>query len=354
MYGPALRLTVRGCNDFMNFYSGARLVGTPELYNTERMISLQKEVTGWSSHNKLYCRPPFYALLLSPLGRLSYEAANWVWEGLLLAGFAAFIALWPYNNRWIVGLCLSWSLPAFTALAQGQDVAFILGAVAAFAAAMKRERPFAAGCVLAVCSIKFHLFLLVPVWIIGQKRWRVGAGMLVSGAVLVAVSFAAGGLNWPLEFFRLLAGPETNPNPEAMPNLHGLFTGMAHGVVLEALGTLAVAAAVLLAVRSQRFEYGFAAVLAGGLLIARHDYLADCALMIPAVLILHSTATGGWQRFLRLFLLVPFGYLPLLLSYAAMTSVALLAFVFGLAADGFRHNRSLEHHGRTAWKTMVS
>ena len=53
---------------------------------------------------------------------------------------------------------------------------------------MTRGRDFAAGLLLALCSIKFHMFLLLPLVLLIHRRWAVLRGGLVGGAILLAIA----------------------------------------------------------------------------------------------------------------------------------------------------------------------
>ena len=340
-YGSALGLTARGVNDFISLYAGARLAGTANLYDTERNIGVQNAAAGWSSSNMLFCRLPYYATLLWPLGQLPYATAYRIWEALSLLTMIAFALLWPIPDRKTTILACCWSVPVFTVLAGGQDVGYLLLWVALVVRLMRSGRVFAAGFVLALCAAKFHLFLMVPIWIAAQRRWRLGVGLLSGGAMLLAFSFATGGIDWPERYARFLLDPKTNPNLADMPNLHAMLAGVASAGWLEMLGAVSVAAGVWTAARNADFDYGLAVMLAGGLLTGRHTYLADCALLVPAGLIVYTQTRLPWQRAVTLFLLSPAWSLFLVLGQAAVSRVALLLFTGGLAWEAaFRHKQA--------------
>ena len=131
-------LVATGANDFLSFYAGARLVGTPDLYNGEvhghRAVVVQvqrpdvegaarqvhpagsagnnahrgseqlsdsgppgrKSRTGQArkgipSDTLPFTRPPYYAVMLWPLGRLPYFPAYVIWQVLNVAALAGFI-----------------------------------------------------------------------------------------------------------------------------------------------------------------------------------------------------------------------------------------------------------------------
>jgi hypothetical protein len=72
-----------------------------------------------------FFRLPWAAAALWPLGRLPYTAAYAVFQALSLAALAGFLALWP-KPRMMVVLACAWSVPLSFALAQAQDVTFLL------------------------------------------------------------------------------------------------------------------------------------------------------------------------------------------------------------------------------------
>lgn len=307
VWWPVRGTVIRGANDFLMFYAGARLAGSPDLYgNPQRVWQVQEESAGMANRALQYTRLPWVAAALWPLGRLPYTAAYAAFQALSLAALAAFLALWP-RPRLPVELACAWSVPLSFALAQAQDITFLLVWVA-LALRWHEKRPWAAGAVLALCSAKFHLFLLLPLLIAGQRRWRMGGGLVVGGAALAAVSFAVGGAAWPARYLATLTDPRINPGETFMPTLRGLVAPLPYAVAWEVVLGLAAAAAVWRVARRGDFTAGLGAVLVGGVLVARHAYLADLTLLVPALV----PALEGAQGRLRwpiLALLAPLWYL---------------------------------------------
>lgn len=334
-HGPALGLSFRGVTDFISLYCGARLVGTPGLYNPPRMLEVQKQAAGWSSTHRLFCRPPYEAAFLWPVARLPYLQAYAVWQALSIVAVALFVWLWPMGSRATVAAACCWSYPVFTGLAQGQDDSFVLAAIAASVCLVRASRPFAAGLLFTLCAAKFHLFLLVPFWIVSQRLWRFAGGFAAGAAGLAAISFLAGGPQWPRQYLALLADPATNPSPQAMPNVHGIFAGMPYDLALEIVAAAAVAAVAVWSFRRASFEYGLAMTIGAGLLISRHAFVADCALLIPGLLVLSVQAKTRAERLFALAMLAPFVYVGALTGSAGMAllraalacNVALLAWI---------------------------
>ena len=274
-----------GRNDFLSFYSGARLAGTARLYDAPAARRIQADAIGESFPAVGYTRLPYFALLLKPLAALPYRAAYAVWLCCSAAAFIGFALLWPAGARKWPLLC--WSLPAWVALFNGQDVGFLLLFVAAAAALSRRGRDFAAGAALALCAAKFHLFLLLPVVVVAQRRWNMLAGTATGGAVLAALSFAAAGPAWPRQYLADLADPTLDAGLTHMPGLRAFYGGIPGAGYIQAAILLALAALVwLIARRHKSFEQPLAIALAAGISGAFHAYLADCALLLPAILTL--------------------------------------------------------------------
>jgi hypothetical protein len=92
---------------------------------------------------------------------------------------------------------MAWLLPfalAPTPIAwrTGQVTPMVLFGLAAFAAAIRRERDLAAGAALALVAIKPHLvFLLWPalaVWVVLRRRWHVALGFALAIVALTAAA----------------------------------------------------------------------------------------------------------------------------------------------------------------------
>src|SRR5262245_56845693 len=72
----------RKLNDFSSFWAGAQCIGD-RLYDPDCAATIQHTVA--SSGVDRYIRPPFYAVLLWPLGHLPYRMAYVIWVLLAIA-----------------------------------------------------------------------------------------------------------------------------------------------------------------------------------------------------------------------------------------------------------------------------
>ena len=298
-----------GQNDYLQLYAGARLLNSSNPYDLQQALAVQMDSAGFFGESLVYNRPPFYAVLLWPLGKLPYRESYFVWQALSVGALVAFILLWRIPDRKAAVLACCWSLPLILAIAHGQDLTFLLLLLAA-SLRLYRTRPFVVGVIVSLCAIKFHLFLLLPLLMVGQKRWRMLGGFAAGGAALTAVSFVAAGAGWPLQYLQMLR-LTIDPQPQIMPNFHGLLLGIPYGWLIELLLGLATAVAVWLISRRSDFEYGLAAALVGGLLISHHAYPQDCTLLLPALLILMARSSDWRLNYLSIALFTPWPYLIL-------------------------------------------
>lgn len=333
-----------GANDFLPLYNGTQLLGTPHLYSAEHNFALVQERVGGFNLSLRYTRPPYYAALLWPLGQLPYLYAYLLWTLIGFCALAAFALLWRIPNPADALVLTCFSLPAFQSLMNGQDTPLLLLWIALAVLFERKGRLFAAGFVLALCASKFHLFTLLPLVFVGQRRWPMLKGFAAGAACLVALSFAVAGPNWPLEYYHTLTDNRVHPDVFRMPNLHGLLSGLPAAGLLQVVAGAAVVVATWRVVQHSSFLYGLATALIGSLLLSYHSYLSDCALLLPAATVVYAETRIPWLRLLGALLLTPFLYFLLIAERPANYFVQLViaAFFAGTVWHAFRHARPQE------------
>lgn len=297
-YHEGTEKLLAGANDFAPVYAATTLVGTPDIYNPEKIHPIITRELGGSNASWRFTRMPFHAAILWPLSWFSYETAYAIYYVLRLAAVIGFVLLWRVPSRTYALIFTLLSLPVFFSFLTGQDTLFLLLWIALGVRCQEQGKPFAAGFFFSFCAMKFHLFMFLPLLFIGQRRWRMLGGAASGGLGLMALSFLAAGVRWPLDYFATLTNPVINPAPQLMVNLHGLFLeisgGSFGGTVMELVSCLAVAAAVWLVMKKATFLEGLAIVLVGGLLTSYHTYTGDCVLLVPACSIIVSSMADHW------------------------------------------------------------
>ena len=297
-------------SDFANFYSGAKLAFSGQIYSPDAEKTVQHEILGCSGVKYgQFVRLPYFAAMLWPLAQLPFPTAVVLWRLVSGASVLAFIWLWP-GSRWRTLAVCAWSFPLMAAFTYGQDVPILLLAAGASIALMGRGREFEGGLCLALGAGKPHVFAMIVLLILVRRWWQVALGLGAGGALLAGTSFLTAGLSWPRVFLATVFGPGGSPNPENMINLHGLMyanhaSGWIEGVTMLGLFALLLRACL-------RAPAPFACVLAlsAGVLLGGHSYLYDLAFCIPLVLLLlGSQGIPSWLKFSGLLFASPIAYL---------------------------------------------
>ncbi len=330
---PLRERAVSGKNDFLQLYAGARLVGTPDLYSIEASRRIHREITGTYYPSVYYTRLPFYAWLLSPLGGLPYRGAYLVFQAISLAAVAGFLGLYLPRFRELA-LLAAVSVPLLTNYVNGQDAGLVMAAAGVAAWMARRGRDFTAGLLLSLCLVKFHLFVPVPLVVLIHRRWRMLVGGAAGTGVLMLVSFAVAGMDWPLRFLAMIGNPELHPGPEHMPTLRGLvFALTGENRALEiALGVPVVALVAWLASRIRSFDTALGLSLAGGLLVGHHAYMQDCLMVLLAMVLFTLEPASRLLRGVAAVAVLPPAYFMLLHGVPWNLAVPLLLLSILLAA----------------------
>jgi hypothetical protein len=288
-------------SDFSAFYSGGSLAGSPHLYDPAAAFAVQERALGCHHPNIVFIKPPFYALLMWPLAQLPFVPAFYLFRTLVLAGVCLFLWLWPLD-RWGAAAACAWSVPLAATFTVGQDVIFILLAVFGAYLMLRAERDLPAGMLLGLCAVKWHLFLLLPLFLVRRRSWKIVAGGATVSCVWIAMCFAAAGPAWLSTYTAALAGPGVDPYASHMVNMRGLF-GYHSPWVWPAAAMVAALCGYL--IWRGGLEVALSAMMVGGVLITPHTTICDATLFLPALLLARKMESWA-ARTLAAFALTPF------------------------------------------------
>jgi hypothetical protein len=318
-----------GHNDFMQLYAGGALAGGRELYSSEANRTIGERLGFWMPAVQ-FVRPPYYAAILAPLAKLPYRAAYVIFQGVCLSATLAFVFLSSKRSRTVPWFLLI-SIPVLTSFANGQDVMILLVLSTAALCLDEAEHPWLAGLCLALCTVKFHLFVFTPLALLMHRKWRFAASATLGVALELIASFVIAGWHWPLEYARFLSNPLLHPTPYVPPNIAGIAGNLMS--VEIALTAAAGACTVFLCRRAKSFPAAFTLCILAGLLVARHSYIQDYALLLLIPLFVQPESS--FVRQLSIILLTPFPYFLLMADGPAgrITPVLLLLWFVALAAD---------------------
>ena len=185
-------------NDFIEYWTAARLLlsgGNP--YSPEQLLQAQQAL-GWTQPIPLFMwNPPWTLAFIFPIGWLDYGIGQSLWFVLhVLIVFVGAQLLWEIYRgdhqrsrySWLSVLTFA---PTYFVLLLGQISPLVLLGLIAFLCFAQRERWGYAGASLALAGIKPHLlyllWLTLILWLLKEKQWRAGVGLLVAG-ITVAVT----------------------------------------------------------------------------------------------------------------------------------------------------------------------
>jgi alpha-1,2-mannosyltransferase len=247
--------------------------------------------------------PPFWILLVSPLGLLEPLVAYRAFVLITLVITVGYLA-WMSDelrlqSRWAVvgAVMLLLSSPLLATLALGQVYPVLaLGLVAAWVAD-RRGRPSISGGALGLVVALKPSLAPVLLWPLVRRRWRAFGAALASGLAATLVAAFAVGPGATLDWLKLLSDQSASPYwdnaslPGAAARLFTESEFARHVAILPwtipVAYALGIGAIAITAVRAGRgSEAGLWALVAASLLaspIAWHNYLV---LLGPGILVL--------------------------------------------------------------------
>jgi len=290
--------------DFLCGYVGARAIVTGnsgKLYDLSEQHLLSDAAIAPYQRSRLlpFVYPAYVALLLAPMGWLSYAHAFLLWDGINLA-LAVILSVrlsqLASNKREKMAFFLAaWTaMPLLLTLLHAQFGLLPALGLAETLLALRAGKRARAGAWLLLGLIKPQLILAPVFALLCWRCWRAVGTFVAGTCFLAAVSFIALAF-WIPAYLRLLAqferlGPELSLYPGAMQNWRGAawVAFGPHGTVFTLLLTgLSILLILLLAWRRSHWELRLAAIVLLGLLISPHLYLHDLVIAIPAGIFLY-------------------------------------------------------------------
>src|SRR5580704_12945549 len=159
--------------DFLNFWMYGRAAGNSDpgqFYDLAAYHTAIRELLGMEFSGQNWSYPPSIMLLAAPFGQLGYLAALTCWT---LIGVAVFIAVGrKHVCDWRILIPVMLSPAALFCLISGQS-SFLAAAMMMAIFALLDRKPYAAGILIGLLSIKPQLGILFPFMLMASGRWRV-------------------------------------------------------------------------------------------------------------------------------------------------------------------------------------
>jgi hypothetical protein len=350
--------------DFVSLYTGAVLISSDgaALYDLERQRKVQEPIDpGRGDWVLPFYYPPFFALFLAPLARLSFSAAfalvTLINVGLLVVALRALMRELDLNlsqRRWLV-LATFCNYGVHYALLEAQTSFLALTLLVLYVSALLRNHDRQAGSCSGLLFFKPPL-LLVPLLVLLIKRfWR---GLAVAAMVigtLCLVSYAAVGLEGVRGYFalsqRAMAGDDfLHIQPERMHNLralvHYFIAGAWREYVWYGLTLIVIGLTARDGYRIHERELVspsiWIRILISLILVAPHLHDHDLTLLILPAAFLLKLGSEDVPPWVALTLVVA-GFLPLLntMAYPLLPPLVPLAGLVFLLAETSRRFRQL-------------
>jgi hypothetical protein len=198
--------------DYIQYWViGQRLIRGANPYDVAAITQLEEKAGLGGNQRRISLSPPAVLFPMLPLGLVSPKTGYILWW-LAIMGCLS-VALWllwrlngkPDNRIHLFGYAFA---PAIVCLISGQLSIFLLLGVVLFLTLLKR-RPALAGASLLPCMLKPHLFLVFAlvllVWIIARKAWRVLFGFVAALAVSCAIPLLFDASVWQ-QYFSMITG----------------------------------------------------------------------------------------------------------------------------------------------------
>lgn len=374
--------------DFAVFYASLQfLLDGKDIYTPVPFNAFDLVYTHHTGRQALHpnLNPPFFTLVLAPLGWLSYSAAFWVWSLLSLCfGVAGIVLIQRTDSRqdtdyMLIMLILLFAyFPVLTNILIGQTALLIFMLVAGGWVAMRQGYERLGGVLLGVAfAIKLFLGLFL-VYFLLQRRWQLAKWFLATIAASGLMGLAVLGPDSYQHYIQALSSvtwQSSNWNASAYGFFSRIFGGSENKPLIDApilgkvLNYLLTATLVLLLAwllrRKQaiattvRTDLGFSFTLVSALLISPLGWMYYFPLLLLPFFVLFRLAHTyqlTWKFKLPLLLIFLASSFPQLLTPAAentQTAFTLSAYYFYalLSLSGLIVTANIALQGKSATDT---
>lgn len=238
--------------DFLNFWMAGRAAWNPDpqrFYDLTTYQAAVAKVVGPGYLGQVWSYPPSVMLLAAPFGRLPYLASLLLWS--MIGPLVLYVALRPITRDWRVQLAVIASPAAIFGLISGQ-FAFLATAVIMTVLRWRDTRPYAAGALLGLLTIKPQLGLFVPLLLLASGNLKGFGAAAASTIAVIGLSMlfwgAAPWLAYLHEGIATQSRVLTDPEALGGPFMPTLFMNLrSAGASLQLAWALQIAASVLAA-----------------------------------------------------------------------------------------------------------
>lgn len=202
--------------DYLAHWTGGRLLleGREDmLYDPTFQLELQRAAVPGTPGLSWFVSPPVAVAMYLPLAWLPYGTSALLWTGLMVSAFTLCLRLVRPLVRTrsrdfrLLVLAFTATPAVFEVLGAGQDSLVALLIMVGGLRLLLAGRDGAAGATLALGIVKPHLFVLVPVALLIQKRYRAFGAFVGVALALVLASVAVVGVEGWVNWVNAISSP---------------------------------------------------------------------------------------------------------------------------------------------------
>ncbi len=293
--------------DFISFWtSGRMLVAGANVYDTLAHVTAQRQFYTLPGEYTAFFYPPNFLPFVWPLGLMPYFPALAAW--LLVTGTAWLASMRAWFRALGLkgpGLVLIAAFPpVIVTLTHGQT-AFLVAALLGAGLLLVRDRPWLAGLLIGLATIKPQFGLLVPVALLASGQWRTIASAGAAAIGLAGVAALAFGPQVWADWMAITqtASSATDSGTIGFAKMVSLFAGLRligvpSGVAMavQAGVTLALVAAVAVVSWRRPFTPGLASLVLAGAPLAT-PFVLDYDMLLTAFPLAYLFARGRAEGF---------------------------------------------------------
>jgi hypothetical protein len=293
--------------DFISFWtSGRMLLAGANVYDTAAHVAVQREFHAIPGEYTAFFYPPSFLPFVWPLGLLPYFPALGLWLTATGAAFLAAVRAW-FRELGLKGpavVLIAAFPPMFVTLTHGQT-SFLVAALLGGGLLLVERRPWLAGVLIGLATIKPQFGLLVPVALLASGQWRTIAAAAVTALGLAAFAALAFGPQVWADWFAITrtASTATADGNIGFAKMVSVFAGLsllgvpaAAAMLVQGAVSLALAAAVMVAGWRRAVTPGLVALVLAGAPLAT-PFVLDYDMVLTAFPLAYLFARGRAEGF---------------------------------------------------------
>jgi hypothetical protein len=296
--------------DFLSFWTTGRMLqAQTDVYDVAAHVAAQRTFFAQQGAHTAFFYPPSFLPFCWPLGLMGYFPALALWLAATGGAYALAVQAWLKRTGLASPVPLAVLVAAFppvlVTITHGQT-SFLLAALLGLAALSARDRPWLAGGLIGLATIKPQFGLLIPVALLLSGERRMIAGAAVSAGLLAAATTLAFGSDIWSQWLEVggeaqaamaagAVGYAKMQSPFAAAMLLGAPLGVAYA--LQGAVTALLVAAIGWASWRRRFDLPLAALVLAGAPLAT-PFVLDYDMVLLAFPLIWLAAGGfaPWDK----------------------------------------------------------